>query len=69
MDEHKHTILERVGDWVAVGAVVGTLTDMLPAIAALFTIVWTGIRIWETDTIQGWRGHRKRRKQSDPNRS
>jgi hypothetical protein len=25
---------------------------MLPSIAALFTILWTGIRIWETDTVQ-----------------
>ena len=32
--------------------VLGTLTDMLPSIAALFTIIWTGIRIYETKTIQ-----------------
>ena len=25
---------------------------MLPSVAALFTILWTGIRIYETDTIQ-----------------
>jgi len=25
---------------------------MLPSVAALFTILWTGIRIWETDTVQ-----------------
>jgi hypothetical protein len=32
--------------------VVGTLAEMLPAVAAIFTIVWTAIRIWETKTIQ-----------------
>jgi hypothetical protein len=32
--------------------VVGTLMDTLPAIAALFTIIWTAIRIWEMDTIK-----------------
>jgi hypothetical protein len=32
--------------------VVGTLAEMLPAVAALFTIVWTAIRIWETKTVQ-----------------
>jgi hypothetical protein len=25
---------------------------MLPSIAAIFTIVWTLIRIWETTTVQ-----------------
>jgi hypothetical protein len=29
---------------------------VLPAVAALFTIVWTAIRIWETETVQGWLG-------------
>jgi hypothetical protein len=26
--------------------------DVLPAVAALFTIIWTGIRIYETATVQ-----------------
>jgi len=47
MDGVKYTV-----DALSVATVVGALTDMLPEIAALFTIVWTGIRIYETDTIQ-----------------
>lgn len=39
-------------DALSVVTVLGTLVDFLPAVAAAFTIVWTGIRIWETDTIQ-----------------
>ncbi len=35
-------------DAVSVLAVVGSLTDVLPHVAALFTIVWTGMRIGET---------------------
>jgi len=31
---------------------------MLPAIAAIFTIVWTAIRIYETKTVQGWIGRK-----------
>jgi hypothetical protein len=31
---------------------------MLPSIAAAFTIVWTIIRIWETDTVQRWLGRK-----------
>jgi len=41
-----------IGDIVSVGTVLGTISGLLPAIAAVFTIVWTGIRIYETDTIQ-----------------
>ena len=39
-------------DVFSVVTVLGTLADMLPSIAALFTIIWTGIRIFETKTIQ-----------------
>lgn len=43
-----------IGDVFSVGTVVGSLMGWLPAIAAIFTIVWTAIRIWETKTVQGW---------------
>lgn len=43
-------------DAVSVITVVGTLVDILPSIAALFTIIWTAFRIWETDTVRGWTG-------------
>jgi hypothetical protein len=39
-------------DALSVATVVGALTDMLPEIGALFTIIWTGIRIYETYTVQ-----------------
>jgi len=43
-----------VVDGVSVITVIGTLADMLPSVAAVFTIVWTTIRIWETATVQNW---------------
>jgi hypothetical protein len=43
---------KQVLDSVSIVTVVGTLADVLPAVAALFTIVWTALRIWETDTVQ-----------------
>ena len=46
-------------DALSVVTVVGTLIDMLPSIAATLTIVWTVIRIYETDTVQGWFGRNK----------
>jgi hypothetical protein len=52
MDEAtKHLI-----DFASIATVLGTLADMLPAIAAIFTIVWTAIRIYETKTVQKWMG-------------
>ena len=41
-------------DALSVMTVLGTLMDVLPAIAALFTIIWTGIRIYETETVQNF---------------
>jgi len=32
--------------------VIGTVMNWLPAIAALWTIIWTSIRIYETKTVQ-----------------
>ena len=43
---------KHIVDAVSIFTVVGTLGDILPPIAALFTIVWTGIRIYETKTVQ-----------------
>lgn len=45
-------------DALSVLTVVGTLIDMLPSIAAVVTIVWTSIRIYETDTVQKLLGRR-----------
>ena len=44
--------LKTLGDALSIVTVVGALAEMLPSVAALFTIVWTGIRIYETDTVQ-----------------
>ena len=43
-------------DALSLVTVIGTLIDMLPSVAAVFTIVWTAIRIYETKTVQGWLG-------------
>ena len=39
-------------DGLSVVTVVGTIGEMLPPMAALFTLIWTGIRIYETKTVQ-----------------
>ena len=48
-DSVKHAV-----DAVSVATTVATLAGILPAIAALFTIVWTFIRIYESKTVQDY---------------
>jgi hypothetical protein len=50
-DSTKHVV-----DALSIATVLGTLVEFLPSIAALFTIIWTGIRIWETDTVKRFFG-------------
>jgi len=44
--------VKNVVDAVSVGTVVATLAGVLPSIAAIFTICWTAIRIYETETVK-----------------
>ena len=44
--------LRSIGDAFSFATVIGALAGWLPSVAALFTIVWTGIRIYETRTVQ-----------------
>lgn len=51
-----HEVAKQVLDVLSVATVIGAIVDILPSVAALFTILWTGLRIWETDTVRGWTG-------------
>ncbi len=46
------TAIKTVVDAVSVSTAVATIAGWLPAIAALLTVIWTGIRIYETRTVQ-----------------
>ena len=50
--EHIPEGVKHVADALSVTTMLGTLFQMLPNIAALLTIVWTFIRIYETGTVQ-----------------
>ncbi len=45
-------------DGLSVVTVVGTIGELLPPMAALFTLIWTAIRIYETQTVQGLLGRK-----------
>lgn len=46
-------------DFASIGAVVATLTAWLPPIAALVSIIWGCIRIYETRTVQRLLGNKE----------
>lgn len=56
---NSHETTKNVVDALSIMTVVGTLVEMLPSLAAIFTIVWTAIRIWETETVQNLLGRTK----------
>lgn len=41
-------------DLSAILTTVGTVASILPPLAAIFTIIWTVIRIYETKSVQKW---------------
>jgi len=48
VDEH----LKQTLDIVSITTVFGTLMGILPSIAALLSIVWSVVRLYETQTVQ-----------------
>ena len=54
--QHTAETTKQTIDAISVFTVVGTLSDLLPPMAALVTIIWTGIRIYETETVQRFLG-------------
>lgn len=46
--------IKHIGDALSVSVVVATIASWLPAIAAVMSIIWTAIRIWETETVQNF---------------
>ncbi len=47
MKQENVELAKQVGDGLSVVTAIGTLVQLLPSVAALFTIIWTGMRIAE----------------------
>ena len=52
MKDHLNEGTKHVLDGVSLLTVLGTLMDWLPAVAALLSIIWTLLRIYESKTVQ-----------------
>ena len=47
-------MIKGILDWGSVAIAAGTLVKVLPAIAALWTIAWLSISMWESKTVRRW---------------
>ena len=55
MSKGKHKMMQETKDVLDVAAgstAVLTVAAWVPPIAGIFSIVWFGIRIWESDTVR-----------------
>ncbi len=54
-----HDQAKQAADAVSLAVAFGTVLKYLPAIAALFSIVWTGLRIYDWFAERKQKGRRK----------
>jgi hypothetical protein len=54
-----------VVDAAALGVIAGAWLQIIPAIAAVFAILWYCILIWESDTMCGWTGRKLKQEKID----
>ena len=52
--EHVSEPAKHVVDALSILTVLGTLVEILPALAALLSIIWSLLRIYESKTVQRW---------------
>lgn len=56
MTMHISENVKNTADALSIFTVIATLAQWLPAVAALASLVWTIIRIFETKTVRKWMG-------------
>lgn len=52
-------------DSVSIASIIATFASWLPSAAALLSVIWTGIRIYETRTVQRLLGKDRRHRVDD----
>lgn len=51
MNDHLSEGSKHFLDALSVATLLGSIANVLPSVAAILTIFWTLIRIWETKTV------------------
>tara|TARA_R110000803_G_scaffold152427_1_gene217481 strand:- start:129 stop:305 length:177 start_codon:yes stop_codon:yes gene_type:complete len=52
MSAESSEAVKSIADGVAVAGTVGVVIKILPVIASVFTILWLGVRLWESETVK-----------------
>lgn len=65
MEQHIETA-KGVTNWVSLTMAAGAVVNILPPIAALFSILWSALMIWESKTVQDWLSQRKAKNANPP---
>ena len=55
----QHDTAKTIADGAAVLTTIGVMATWLPPLASLFTIIYLGLRIWETDTVRNLTNRKK----------
>ena len=61
----QHDTAKTIADGAAVLTTIGVMATWLPPLASLFTIIYLGLRIWESDTIREMTKRKKATNASD----
>ena len=56
---------ETVTDGVMVTILGGAVVELIPIWATATTAVWFTIKVWESDTVKGWTGRKKKDEEKD----
>lgn len=57
----QHSALNAVGNVASFGAIIGSITHLLPSFAAIVAVVWYLLEIYESKAVQDWLKHRRAR--------
>ena len=52
MSPESSEAVKSIADGVAVAGTVGVVIKILLAVASVFTILWFGVRTWESETVK-----------------
>lgn len=52
--------IKGAADILSFATLLGSLVSLLPAVASILTILWTTIRIYETETVQKLLGRKNK---------
>ena len=60
--ENQFDVSHVLGHLVSLGAIFGTVSGIVPAIAALVALIWYALQIWENKSVQTYIRTRRMRK-------